>query len=78
MSYNSKNVTAVEEIFQCTSTPNLSEGTCQKSLSYNWGSYEQKAITYVKEAFVQLLLKHVALIFWVINLIRDSFKYGWH
>ena len=31
MSYNSKNVRAVEEIFQCTSRPKLSEGACQES-----------------------------------------------
>ena len=31
MSYNSKNVRAVEEIFQCTSRPKLAEGACQES-----------------------------------------------
>ena len=39
------------QIFQCTSTPNLSESAFENPCesSQNWGSYEQKKTTYIKE-----------------------------
>ena len=58
MSFNSKIVRAVAEIFKSRSRPNLSEGTWQKSCesSYNWANYKQKNTTYFKEAFLQVPL----------------------
>ena len=51
MSYNSKNVKAVAELFNCPNRPNISEGAYQESSesSQNWGSYGQKETTYLSE-----------------------------
>ena len=53
MGYNSKNIKAVVNVFDCRGRLNLSEGASQKSLesNLNWGSYGQKESTYFKEAF---------------------------
>ena len=58
MGYNSENIRAAVQVFQCRSRPNLSEDVCQKSResNQNWGSYEQKGTTYFKEPFLPVPL----------------------
>ena len=58
MSYNSKNVRAVADFFQCTSKTNFLKVCAKNPVRVdrigNWGNYEQKETTYFKGAFLQV------------------------
>ena len=58
MGYNSENIRAAVQVFNCKSRPNLSENVCEKSheSNQNWGSYEQKGTTYFKKPLLSVPL----------------------
>ena len=57
MGCNSKKKKSVAKTIDCRSRPNLSEDACGKSCESNqkWESYGQKATSYFKGAFLQVL-----------------------
>ena len=58
MGYNSENIRAAVQVFQCRNTPNLSENVRQKLVKVTkiGETYEQEWTTYFKEPFLPVPL----------------------